>query len=78
MLIAARDVYPHGSDDDQVTPVLRRAFAFMGVRDIASLLAGGSLGVNTGATRLEDHLAHFEEPIARMALEASAACGYGS
>ena len=45
----------------------------MGVRDVASLLAGGSLGVNTGAARLEDHLARFEEPIARMALETGAA-----
>ena len=72
VLIAARDVYPHGSDDDQITPVLRRAFAFMGVRDLRSLLIGGSLGVNRGEVRLDDHIARFAEPIAQMAREVGA------
>ena len=72
VLITARDTYPHGSDDDQVTPVLRRAFAFMGVRDLRSLLVGGSSGVNRGEVRLDDHIARFAEPVARMAREVGA------
>ena len=72
VLVATRDNYDGGSGDDQVTPVLRRAFAFMGVRDVETLLAGGSLGVNTDATRLQEHLSRVEETIASMVLQTSA------
>ena len=67
ILVATRDVHDPGSEDDQVTPVVRRAFSFMGIRDVASLLAGGSLGVNRGEVRLEDHLARFEGAIVKAA-----------
>jgi hypothetical protein len=60
ILVATRDVHDPESEDDQVTPVIRRAFAFMGIRDVASLLAGGSLGVNRGEVRLEYHVARWE------------------
>jgi FMN-dependent NADH-azoreductase len=66
ILIATRDVHDPESVDDQVTPVIRRAFSFMGIRDVASLLAGGSLGVNRGEVRLEDHVARFEQAIAAL------------
>lgn len=66
ILIATRDVHDPESEDDQVTPVIRRAFAFMGVRNFASLLAGGSLGVNRGEVRIEDHVARFEEAVAAL------------
>jgi len=67
ILIATRDVHDPESEDDQVTPVIRRAFSFMDRRDVASLLAGGSLGVNRGEVRLDDHLARFEGAIAKAA-----------
>ncbi len=66
VLVATRDVHEPGSDDDQVTPVLRRALGFMGLRDVTTLLAGGSLGVNRGEVRVEDHVARFEGAIAAM------------
>ena len=65
-MVATRDVHGPGSDDDQVTPVLRRALGFMGLRDVTTLLAGGSLGVNRGEVRVEDHVAKFEAAIAAM------------
>lgn len=66
VLVATRDVHEPDSEDDQVTPVIRRAFSFMGIRDVASLLAGGSLGVNRGEVRPEDHVAGFDEAIAAL------------
>ena len=72
VLIATRDIYELGGEDDQVTPVLKRAFAFMGVRDFVSLLAGGSLGVNRGEVSLNDHLARFEAPLGQMAASIAA------
>ncbi len=66
VLVATRDVHESGGDDDQVTPVIRRALGFMGLRDVTSLLAGGSLGVNRGEVRVEDHVAKFEQAIAAM------------
>jgi FMN-dependent NADH-azoreductase len=68
VLIATRDVHETESEDDQVTPVIRRAFSFMGIHNVASLLAGGSLGVNRGEVRLEDHIARFEQEIAALAV----------
>jgi hypothetical protein len=49
-----------------VTPVIRRAFSFMGIRDVASLLAVGSLGVNRGEVRLKYHVARFDQAIAPL------------
>ena len=67
VLIACRNDYEAGSRDDQVTPVLRRAFEFIGLHDFVSLLAGGSFGVNRGEVRFEDHVARFDEPISTLA-----------
>ena len=39
----------------------------MGITDVETVLAGGSLGVNRGVVKLEDHLAQFEDAIARAA-----------
>jgi len=70
LLVATRDVYTPGTPteaDDLVSPVLRRALAFMGITDVETVLAGGSLGVNRGVVKLEDHVAQFEDAIARAA-----------
>ena len=70
IIVATRDVYTPGTPseaDDLVSPVLRRALAFMGVTDVETVLAGGSLGVNRGVVKLEDHLARFEDAIAKAA-----------
>lgn len=70
IIVATRDVYIPGTPseaDDLVSPVLRRALAFMGVTDVETVLAGGSLGVNRGVVKLEDHLARFEDAIAKAA-----------
>ena len=66
IIVATRDRYEAGSDDDQVTPVIRRALSFMGITNVTSLLAGGSLGVNRGEVKLDDHVAGFEQAIAAM------------
>ncbi|MBS1020232.1 MULTISPECIES: FMN-dependent NADH-azoreductase [Gluconobacter] len=66
VLIATRDHHVAGGEDDLVTPVIRRAFAFMGVTDVVSLLAGGSLGVNRGEVAMEDHVAGFAKAVAGM------------
>ncbi|MGI4748535.1 MAG: FMN-dependent NADH-azoreductase [Janthinobacterium lividum] len=66
ILVATRDVHEPGGEDDQVTPVIRRALSFMGIQDIVSLLAGGSLGVNRGDVPVKDHVARFEQAIASM------------
>lgn len=70
LIVATRDVYTPGTPseaDDLVSPVLRRVFAFMGITDFETVLAGGSLGVNRGVVKLEDHLARFEDAIASAA-----------
>lgn len=70
IIVATRDVYLPGEPseaDDLVSPVLRRALRFMGITDVETILAGGSLGVNRGVVKLEDHLAKFEEVIAQAA-----------
>ena len=51
---------------DLVTPVLRKALGFMGIRDVEVVRAGG-LAVNLGKVRLEDHLAKYEAEIAAAA-----------
>lgn len=63
VLVATRDEHSANSPDDLVTPVIRRALAFMGIKDVESLLAGGSLGVNRGEIPVEMHLARFESAI---------------
>jgi FMN-dependent NADH-azoreductase len=70
IIVAARDVYPPGTPseaDDLVSPVIRRVLAFIGITDVETVLAGGSLGVNRGEVKLADHLAEFEGAIARAA-----------
>jgi FMN-dependent NADH-azoreductase len=70
IMVVSRDFYAPGSPwegSDHVSPVLRRALAFMGITDVEVVLAGGSLGVNRGVVKMEDHLARFESAIARAA-----------
>jgi FMN-dependent NADH-azoreductase len=69
VLVAARDEYdPERLDRlDALTPVIQRAFAFMGISDVRSLVAGGSLGVNRGDVALADHLAKFEAAVTQAA-----------
>jgi FMN-dependent NADH-azoreductase len=70
IIVATRDVYVPGTPsevDDLVSPVLRRSLAFMGVTDVETVLAGGSLDVNRGTVKLEDHLAQFDHAIAKAA-----------
>ena len=69
LLIAARDEYDPEKLDwlDTLTPVTQRAFAFMGISDVRSLVAGGSLGVNRGDVILADHLAKFEAAVIQAA-----------
>jgi FMN-dependent NADH-azoreductase len=52
---------------EQVTPVLRQALGFMGIHDVNVVRAGGSLAVNLGKVRIEDHLAQYESAIATAA-----------
>ena len=66
VLVATRDVHDADGDDDQVTPVIRRIFRFMGMTDVGSLLVGGSIGVNRGLVSVEDHVAKFEQQIAQL------------
>jgi FMN-dependent NADH-azoreductase len=70
LIVATRDMYTPGTSseaNDLVSPVLRRALAFMGITDVETVLAGGSLGVNRGVVKLDYHLAQFEDAIARAA-----------
>ena len=69
IVVAARDEYDSENLArlDALTPVVKRAFEFMGISDVRSLIVGGSLGVNRGAVALADHLARFEIPIAQAA-----------
>jgi len=39
----------------------------MGIRDVDVVRAGGSLGVNLGKVRIEDHLTKYEAEIAALA-----------
>ncbi len=66
IIVATRDVHEPEGDDDQVTSVVRRAFSFMGIHNVVSLLAGGSLAVNRGEMQLDDHVAQFEQAIAAL------------
>lgn len=70
LIVVSRDSYDAGQPseaDDHVTPVLRKALGFMGVNDVAIVRAGGSLAVNLGKVRIEDHLAKYAPDIAALA-----------
>jgi FMN-dependent NADH-azoreductase len=69
-LTVVRDSYIPGEPSeaaDLVTPVLRKVLDFMGIRDVEVVRAGGSLAVNLGKVRLEDHLVKYEAEIAALA-----------
>ena len=70
LIMVSRDSYDAGQPseaDDHVTPVLRKALGFMGIHDMAIVRAGGSLAVNLGKVRIEDHLAKYASDIAALA-----------
>jgi FMN-dependent NADH-azoreductase len=70
LIVVSRDSYIPGEASeaaDLVTPVLRKMLDFMGIRDVDVVRAGGSLAVNLGKVRLEDHLAKYEAEIAEAA-----------
>jgi len=75
IIVVSRDFYTPGTatdDSDYVSPVLRRVLAFMGITDVDVVLAGGSLGVNRGVVKMQDHLDEYESAIAKAAREPSA------
>ena|SRR5579863_5044290 len=53
--------------DDLVTPVLRKALSFLGINDLAVVRAEGSLAVNLGRVRIEDHLERCAPEVAALA-----------
>lgn len=69
VLVAARDEYDPEMLErlDVLTPVIQRAFAFMGISDVRPFVAGGSLGVNRGDLALGAHLAKFEAAVIQAA-----------
>ena len=50
-----------------MTPVLRKALSFMGINDVRVVRAGGSLAVNLGKVRIEDHLERYAPEVAALA-----------
>jgi FMN-dependent NADH-azoreductase len=70
LIVVSRDSYNAGEPseaDDLVTPVLRKALSFMGISDVCVLRAGGSLAVNLGKVRIEDHLKGYAPEVAALA-----------
>ena len=70
LIVVLRDTCGAGESSeaaDLVTPVLRQALGFMGIHDVDVVRAGGSLAVNLGKVRLEDHLAEYESVVATAA-----------
>lgn len=70
LIVVSRDSYEAGQPteaDDHVTPVLRKALSFMGITDVDVMRAGGSLAVNLGKVRIEDHLKTYEPEITVLA-----------
>jgi FMN-dependent NADH-azoreductase len=67
LIVVSRDSYQAGEVADQVTPVLRQALGFMGIRDVDVIRVGGSLAVNLGKVQLEDHIAAYEDALAAAA-----------
>jgi FMN-dependent NADH-azoreductase len=70
IIVVSRDVYTEGTPSevgDGVTPVLRQVLSFMGITEVEAMRAGGSLGVNRGEVKMEDHLAKFEHAVEQLA-----------
>ena len=70
VIVTSRDSYGPGTSNeeaDQVSPVLRRVLALIGVTDVEFVLAGDSVSVNRGLVKLEDHLALSERAITEAA-----------
>lgn len=69
LIVVSRDTYnPTESEaSDFVTPVLRKALNFIGVDDVEVVRAGGSLAVNLGKVRIEDHLERYAQEVAALA-----------
>jgi FMN-dependent NADH-azoreductase len=70
LIVVSRDSYDAGEPseaDDHVTPVLRKALSFIGIHDVDLVRAGGSLAVNLGKVRIEDHLERYAPEIAALA-----------
>ncbi len=70
LIVVSRDSYIPGEPSeaaDLVTPVLRKVLDFMGIHDVDGVRAGGSLAVNLGKVRIEDHLAKYEAEIEALA-----------
>ena len=70
LIVVSRDSYKPGEPseaDDLVTPVMRKALSFMGIKDFQAVHAGGSLAVNLGKVGIEDHLAAYESAIEELA-----------
>jgi FMN-dependent NADH-azoreductase len=70
LIVVSRDSYilgEAGEAADLATPVLRKVLNFMGIHDVDVVRASGSLAVNLGKVRLEDHLAKYEAEIADAA-----------
>ena len=70
LIVVSRDSYDAGQPseaDDHVTPVLRKALNFMGINDVRLVRAGGSLAVNLGKVRIEDHLQRYAPEIEALA-----------
>jgi FMN-dependent NADH-azoreductase len=70
LIVVSRDSYIPGEPSeaaDLVTPALRKVLEFIGIRDVDVVRAGGSLAVNLGKVRLEDHLAKYDSELAAAA-----------
>ncbi len=70
LIVVSRDSYAAGEPseaDDLVTPMLRKALSFMGINDVGVVRAGGSLAVNLGKVRIEDHLERYAPEVAALA-----------
>ena len=70
LIVVSRDSYHAGEPSeaaDLVTPVLRKALGFIGINNVDTVRAGGSLAVNLGKVRLEDHLDKYAPDVAALA-----------
>jgi FMN-dependent NADH-azoreductase len=70
LIVVSRDSYTPGEPGesaDLVTPVLQKVLNFMGIHDVDVVRAGGSLAVNLGKVRIEDHLERHAPQIAALA-----------
>lgn len=70
ILVISRGAYTPGAEwegADEVSPVLRRIFDYIGIKDVEVVLVGGSLGVNRVLVKLEDHFANFDLALAAAA-----------